>query len=101
MERAVVKGRWKLIASSRGRRELYDMVSDPTESTNLAAGRADVARAAGGPSAGLDDVRRTSTASPYAEVEARKPPSAAPEGAGIPQVRRARFSTHGHDTSAC
>ena len=44
MERAVVKGRWKLIASTRGRRDLYDMVSDPTETTNLAAGRADVAR---------------------------------------------------------
>ena len=37
VERAVVKGRWKLIASSRGRRDLYDMVSDPTESTNLSA----------------------------------------------------------------
>ena len=44
MERAVVRGRWKLITSSRGRRELYDMVSDPTESTELSASRADVAR---------------------------------------------------------
>ena len=44
MERAVVRGRWKLISSSRGRRELYDMVSDPTESTELSASRADVAR---------------------------------------------------------
>ena len=44
MERAVVKGRWKLITSTRGRRELYDMVSDPTESTELSASRADVAR---------------------------------------------------------
>ena len=40
----MVKGRWKLITSSRGRRELYDMVSDPTESTNCRPGRADVAR---------------------------------------------------------
>ena len=44
MERAVVRGRWKLITSTRGRRELYDMVSDPTESTELSASRADVAR---------------------------------------------------------
>ncbi len=43
MERAVVRGRWKLITSTGGRRELYDMASDPTESMNLAASRADVA----------------------------------------------------------
>jgi arylsulfatase A-like enzyme len=44
MERAMVRGRWKLITSSGGRRELYDMVSDPIESTDLSASRADVAR---------------------------------------------------------
>jgi arylsulfatase A-like enzyme len=44
MERAVVRGRWKLITSTRGRRELYDMVSDPTESTDRSASHADVAR---------------------------------------------------------
>jgi arylsulfatase A-like enzyme len=43
MERALVKGRWKFISSTRGRRELYDMVSDPTESTNLASSHTDVA----------------------------------------------------------
>jgi arylsulfatase A-like enzyme len=43
-ERALVKGRWKLIASTTGRRELYDMVSDPTESTERSADQPEVAR---------------------------------------------------------
>ena len=41
MERALVKGRWKMIESSRGRRELYDMVGDPDESVDLSSSRAE------------------------------------------------------------
>jgi arylsulfatase A-like enzyme len=42
-ERAIVRGRWKLIASTNGRRDLYDMDDDPTESRELSARHADVA----------------------------------------------------------
>jgi hypothetical protein len=44
MERALVKGRWKIIESDRGRRELYDMVDDPDESVDLATRRVEVAQ---------------------------------------------------------
>lgn len=44
LERGVVKGRWKMIQSNRGRRDLYDMVSDPGESKNLWSSNAEVAR---------------------------------------------------------
>jgi arylsulfatase A-like enzyme len=44
MERALVKGRWKMIRSNRGRRELYDMVADPEETTNLWNQRSEIAR---------------------------------------------------------
>jgi arylsulfatase A-like enzyme len=44
MERALVKGRWKMIESNRGRRALYDMVGDPDESVDLSTSRADVAQ---------------------------------------------------------
>jgi arylsulfatase A-like enzyme len=42
-ERGIVRGRWKLIASTNGRRELYDMNDDPTESHELSGRHADVA----------------------------------------------------------
>jgi arylsulfatase A-like enzyme len=44
MERALVKGRWKLIASTAGRRALYDMVSDPLESTDVSSTHPEIAR---------------------------------------------------------
>ncbi|HZO51870.1 MAG TPA: sulfatase-like hydrolase/transferase, partial [Bryobacteraceae bacterium] len=43
LERGLVKGRWKMIQSNRGRRDLYDMVSDPRESKNLWSSNTDVA----------------------------------------------------------
>ncbi|MEP7365079.1 MAG: sulfatase [Acidobacteriota bacterium] len=43
MERAVVQGRWKLIESNRGRRDLYDIAADPAETKNLWSARMDVA----------------------------------------------------------
>jgi len=39
--RAVSDGRWKLIVSSDGHRELYDLATDRAESANLAEARAD------------------------------------------------------------
>jgi arylsulfatase A-like enzyme len=44
MERAIVRGRWKMIRSNRGRRELYDMANDPKETKNLWNTRNEVAR---------------------------------------------------------
>lgn len=44
LERGLVKGRWKMIQSNRGRRDLYDMVSDPQESKNLWTSHSEVAR---------------------------------------------------------
>lgn len=44
MERALVKGRWKMIRSNRGRRELYDMAADPEETKNLWNERNEIAR---------------------------------------------------------
>ncbi|MEP7361656.1 MAG: sulfatase-like hydrolase/transferase [Acidobacteriota bacterium] len=44
MERALVRGRWKMIRSNRGRRELYDMVSDPGETRNLWNAQPEMAR---------------------------------------------------------
>ena len=44
LERGLVKGRWKMIQSNRGRRDLYDMVSDPRESKNLWSSETEVAR---------------------------------------------------------
>jgi arylsulfatase A-like enzyme len=37
MERALMQGPWKLIRSNRGRRELYNMSTDPAETKNLYA----------------------------------------------------------------
>ena len=71
MERAMVRGRWKLIASTRGRRELYDMVSDPTESMDLSASRADVASEL---ERLLQDWATT--------AERQRPPRKAPRGTG-------------------
>ena len=34
-QRALIRGRWKLIAGSNGQRELYDLVRDPREQTDL------------------------------------------------------------------
>ncbi len=34
-ERAIYLGRWKLIGSTAGKRELYDLSADPAETTNL------------------------------------------------------------------
>jgi arylsulfatase A-like enzyme len=42
-ERGIVRGRWKLIVSTNGRRELYDMDDDPAESHESSALHADVA----------------------------------------------------------
>jgi len=42
--RAAIEGDWKLIWSSRGDHELYDLRQDPAESRNLIASRPDVAR---------------------------------------------------------
>ena len=42
-ERGIVKGRWKLIVSTNGRRELYDVNDDPTELHESSAAHADVA----------------------------------------------------------
>jgi arylsulfatase A-like enzyme len=43
VERALVKGRWKMITSTRGRCELYDMVSDPEESKNVWSAHPEIA----------------------------------------------------------
>ena len=43
MERALVKGRWKVIQARSGQRELYDLWSDPRELTNLFTRQSDVA----------------------------------------------------------
>ncbi len=43
MERAIVRGRWKLIESNRGRRDLFDIAADPAETKNLWSTRMDVA----------------------------------------------------------
>lgn len=43
-ERAMVKGRWRLIESDRGRHDLYDIMSDPEERHNLWNARMDIAQ---------------------------------------------------------
>jgi len=63
MERAIVRGPWKLIVSTKGRRELYDMDRDPIESRNVAADYPEIAR-------GLEE----SLAAWAAAAEARRPP---------------------------
>jgi arylsulfatase A-like enzyme len=71
MERALVKGRWKIIESSRGRHELYDMASDPHESADLSASRADVAEELAGLLHGWASA-----------AEARRPEPTLPENEG-------------------
>lgn len=43
VERALIRGRWKAITSTRGRRELYDMTADPGETQDLWSSRPEVA----------------------------------------------------------
>jgi arylsulfatase A-like enzyme len=44
LERALVRGRWKVVTSTRGRRELYDMATDPRETQNLWSSQPDIAQ---------------------------------------------------------
>jgi arylsulfatase A-like enzyme len=43
-QRAVRRGRWKLLARGRGKPQLYDLASDPGETKNLAAGKPDLVK---------------------------------------------------------
>ena len=72
MERALVKGRWKMVRSNRGRRDLYDMASDPEETNNLWNARNDVARE-------LDELMRNWVATRGGQVPLTKSGPSDPE----------------------
>jgi arylsulfatase A-like enzyme len=70
--RALRDGRWKLVARSDGRRLLYDLEADPTETRDLAAERPDQLAAL---DARLDAARAQLGLSPLAQVGAAGEPA--------------------------
>ena len=72
VERAAVQGHWKLIQSDRGRRDLFDIMADPGESTNLWSEHLDVAQT-------LEHQLREWTAQLPKHRRAVTPPAADPE----------------------